>query len=43
MRHLLDSDEVVIRITNYDSTKMAGRFPIKGLRDMLDHIPCFQP
>lgn len=42
-RQILDASTLVVRARNYDGTRLTARFQIVGLREVLGHIPCFQP
>ena len=39
--NLLDGNQVVIRVTNYDDTTITARFPITGLRHEKEKLACW--
>ena len=39
-RALLDAEEVLIRVTNYDYETMTARFSVEELRDVVSELPC---
>ena len=42
VRDLMDSDKVVIRVTNYDDTEMTAVFPTSGLSAVVAKLACWR-